>query len=90
MVLFNNHPILMTLECRQDIERLNGIVTCSCFVTVYDSNLHPVTEAKLDGRQLLSLDKGSIEKFQFSSGFKKPLLKVIEDLVCHHFYCVTL
>ena len=48
-------------------------------LTCYNNTL--ITETKLSGNELLSLDKGSLERFQVSSGFQKPLLKVIDDLV---------
>ena len=84
--LFSNHPILRRIEYHHDIGRFKGIN--SYLVITYDnvdlySTIYLITEAKLSGNELLSLDKGSFERLQFSSGFHTPLLKVIEDLVCH-------
>ena len=82
--LFNNHPILMATEYHHDIGRFKSIDSCFVIMmTHYQNNI--ITEAKLSGKELLSLDKGSLEQFQFSSGFQKPLLTVIEDLVCHQY-----
>ena len=41
------------------------------------------TEAKLGGKELLSLNKESAEQFGLSVEFQTPLVKVIEDLVCY-------
>ena len=42
-----------------------------------------ITEAKLGGKELLSLDKESTEQFGLTAEFQTPLMKFIEDLVCH-------
>ena len=45
-----------------------------------------ITEAKLGGKELLSLDKeSSLEQFGLSTEFQTPLMKFIEDLVCHQY-----
>ena len=61
------------------------IDSCCVIMLTYYIILCLITEAKLSGKELLSLDKGSLERLQFSSGFQKPLLKVIDDLVCHQY-----
>ena len=80
--LLNNHPILMATEYHHDIGRFKGTLW-SCWPLIIILCL--ITETNLSGKELLSLDKGSLERFRFSSGFQKPLLKVIEDLVCHQY-----
>ena len=42
-----------------------------------------ITEAKLGGKELLNLDKESAEQFGLTAEFQIPLMKFIEDLVCH-------
>ena len=40
-------------------------------------------EAKMDGYAFLSMDKGSLEQLGLSVELQTPLMKIIEDLVCH-------
>ena len=42
-----------------------------------------ITEAKLGGKELSSLDKESLEQFGLSTEFQTSLMHFIEDLVCH-------
>ena len=42
-----------------------------------------ITEAKLGGNKLLSLDKESLEQYGLSTEFQTPLMEFIEDLVYH-------
>ena len=40
-------------------------------------------EAKINGKEFLSLSEDSMKQFGLSSGFQIRLTKTIEDLVCH-------
>ena len=40
-------------------------------------------EAKISGYDLLRLNKDSLEQFRLSTDFQAPLIKIIEEVVCH-------
>ena len=41
-----------------------------------------ILEAKINGYDLLRLDKGSLEQLRLSTEFQTPLMKIIEEMVC--------
>ena len=49
-----------------------------------------ITEAKFGGKELLNLNKESLEQFGLSTEFQTPLMKFIEDLVCHRYKLMRL
>ena len=40
-------------------------------------------EAKLGGLEFLALDEESLKRYDISTGSQVPLLKVVEEMVCH-------
>ena len=40
-------------------------------------------DAKISGNDFLSLKKDSLEQFGLSTEFQTPLMKIIEEIVCH-------
>ena len=86
--MLTNHPILMGADYHHDIQRLQGMLLRSCIINLtHDQNNYIIliTGAKFGGKELLSLDKESAEQFGLSTEFQTPLMKFIEDLVCHRY-----
>ena len=85
MMMLNNHPILMGADYHNDIGRLKGMISDQVHgltLTNDHNKFILTTEANLSGKELLSLDKESLEQFGISTGFQTSIMKIIVDLVC--------
>ena len=72
---------LMAVDYRHDIGKLKGIIISITSIHSH-SFLRLHVDAKISGDVFLNLDKDSLERYGLSTEFQKPLMKIIEKVVC--------